>query len=467
MRITSEIKKLGYFWISSIPEKKVPGTLTISDGGRIELEVVGLFDESPTALARYFGPRHELIRLNGLVEEYGPVTLEECFFKTQNISLGGGVAKSQAHVSRAFIGASFENGEEILLNRFRFSVEGLDEWFGLSGIGVENDFSNKSATITYSPLDEVALNLDNKMVLKITFSWSLPGFPNIVEAKISQKTYFELLSIDKLRLSEFVSIAHKITTFLSLAVDKAVCVDHAIAESEDLLLGVSEGKSVPVPIKVYYEDLSYTRDIPTINAHDMLFQYAQIIDNAEAVMNSWLRAYDIVDPSLRLYFSVKTGAQKYLEGRFLALAQGIETFHRRQFSEKLMNEVEFDDLIDKICSQCPGDKKEWLLGRLRHGNELSFSRRLSRIIEPIKKYFGEKKQRCKLIRNIVDTRNYLTHYDISLEAVALKGVDLHRACLQLEAMFQLHFLLLLGFDQSGIENVIQNSAELRYKLRML
>lgn len=46
MRIREEFKKTGYFWLPSGPEKKIPGTLVISDGGEIELEVVGLFDES-------------------------------------------------------------------------------------------------------------------------------------------------------------------------------------------------------------------------------------------------------------------------------------------------------------------------------------------------------------------------------------------------------------------------------------
>ncbi|WP_293391509.1 hypothetical protein [Nevskia sp.] len=46
MRIKDEFKKSGYFWLASGPEKKIPGTLVITDGGNIELEVVGLFDES-------------------------------------------------------------------------------------------------------------------------------------------------------------------------------------------------------------------------------------------------------------------------------------------------------------------------------------------------------------------------------------------------------------------------------------
>ena len=45
MRIREEFKKLGDFWLPSAPDRKIPGTLSISDGGNIELEVAGLFND--------------------------------------------------------------------------------------------------------------------------------------------------------------------------------------------------------------------------------------------------------------------------------------------------------------------------------------------------------------------------------------------------------------------------------------
>ena len=36
MRIKEELKRSGYFWLPSEPDEKLPGTLSISDGGFIE-----------------------------------------------------------------------------------------------------------------------------------------------------------------------------------------------------------------------------------------------------------------------------------------------------------------------------------------------------------------------------------------------------------------------------------------------
>ena len=69
----------------------------------------------------------------------------------------------------------------------------------------------------------------------------------------------------------------------------------------------------------------------------MLFNFGAIKTNAQQVFNNWLNSYEYLSPALSLYFSTKAGAQKYLDGKFLALAQGLETHHRRTSSETLMD----------------------------------------------------------------------------------------------------------------------------------
>jgi hypothetical protein len=66
LRIKDEFKKSGYFWLPSAPEKRIPGTLVITDSGNIELEVVGLFDETIEGLNRALNGKDELERIMGL-----------------------------------------------------------------------------------------------------------------------------------------------------------------------------------------------------------------------------------------------------------------------------------------------------------------------------------------------------------------------------------------------------------------
>lgn len=464
MRIKEEFKKSGYFWLPSAPERKIPGTLVITDGGDIELEVVGLFDESIEGLNKALNGKDELERIIGHIEKHGLVTLDDCFYKNKNISFGG-ISKSSVYVSKAFLGVAYDDKEIILFNTFQFSVEGIDEWVGLSGIKVENQFEKRTATITYSPPEEISLNLHNGMKLLITFSWTLPGFPNTTEAKITQKTYFKLVSEQARPLSDFISTAYKITTLLCFAIDRTVCIERVSATLDTIVQDIGNGKTRPVLISVYYASLPYTKNEPKIDWHRMLFRYGQIREDAERIINNWFDAYDEIDPALNLYFSVKTGAHEYLDGKFLALAQGLETYHRRTSSEKLMDEGTYKELTECLIKQCPEENQEWLSERLRQGNEVNLGRRIKSIIEPFKEFLGTSKDRNKLIRSIVVTRNYLTHYDKSLESVAVSGRDLWLLCLKMEAIFQLHLLQVLGFTQAEVRSVFNNSNELQQKLK--
>jgi hypothetical protein len=154
-----------------------------------------------------------------------------------------------------------------------------------------------------------------------------------------------------------------------------------------------------------------------------------------------------------------------LEGKFLALAQGLETYHRRTSNEKLMDEAVFKELTENLIKQCPEENKEWLSGRLKYGNELSLRHRIKNIIEPFKEFIGTSKEQNKLISTIVDTRNYLTHYDKSLESKAASGRDLWWLCLKMEAIFQLRLLQVLGFTQEEVQSVFDHSHELQKKLK--
>lgn len=219
-------------------------------------------------------------------------------------------------------------------------------------------------------------------------------------------------------------------------------------------------------INIFYESISYSEKAPTRNPHEMLFTYWTIKDSAQEVFNNWINAYEFLNPAFNLYFSTKLGAHKYLEGKFLALAQGLETYHRRTSNETLMTADAFESLVADILKSCPKENIEWLQGRLKNGNEINLGKRLKRIIEPFKQYLGSSSERNKILRKIVDTRNYLTHYNKDLEVTYAKGKDLLLLCYKMEAIFNLHFLNVLGFTDEEIKKIVSNCYPLRQKLQV-
>jgi hypothetical protein len=122
VRIKEEFKRSGYFWLPSARERKLPGTLLISDGGNIELEVIGLFDESINALNSNIA----LKRIVGRIEKDGLVTLDNCSYMRTKLE-SGGISKSLVSIDRVFSGVEYEEGESVFFNILQFSVEGIDE----------------------------------------------------------------------------------------------------------------------------------------------------------------------------------------------------------------------------------------------------------------------------------------------------------------------------------------------------
>jgi hypothetical protein len=108
LRIKEEFKKSGYFWLPSAPENQIPGTLTIADGGNIELELVGLLYESTEGRNKVLNGNYELERIVGHIEKYGLVTLDDCSYKNRHISFGG-ISKSYVYVNQALIGVAYDD----------------------------------------------------------------------------------------------------------------------------------------------------------------------------------------------------------------------------------------------------------------------------------------------------------------------------------------------------------------------
>ena len=462
MRIEDEYVKTGYFWLPERDEKKIPGVLTIKNGGDIELEVVGFFDDSIKSL----NDDDELNRIIGHVEKDGLVTLENCFY-TQKKHAFGGISKSKLCVNKVLSGVAYDENESVTFNTLSFSVDCLDEWVGISGISTDSDCESNTATIRYSLPENISYDLNNGMKLEICFSCTTPGSTNTTEAKITQRVYFKLLSEDLRPLGDFTEIAYKLTNFLCFAIDTTVALKDLSVTSKEIQRDSGNGKQYPVSIKVFYPSIPFTEKVPDKSWHRMLFTYGTIKSNAQDVFNNWLRAYEVMAPALSLYFSTKNGAQKYLDGKFLALIQGLETYHRRTSDEKLMDSSKFASLVSTISKSCPAEYAEWLSGRLMHGNEINLGKRLKRIIEPFKDKLGSSKERSKLLRKIVDTRNYLTHYSENLKDNAAGGEELWNLCQKMEVIFQLHFLKVVGFSDEEIESVVENSYPLKQKINKI
>ena len=423
MRIREEIKRLGYFWLPSKPNRKVPGTLSILDGGIIGLEVLHRIGERSKA----FGD--DAKRIVGQIEKDDFVTLDQCSYADPGGS--GGILTHSFSIKRASTGVTYKEDESPRFNTLTFSIEGINEWIGRSSIEVDYQFKQDTVILSYGPLEHISLNLNNGIRLLIKPYMRFDGRfhtteefeinPKTDKFGISSKTDFELVSQEARELDEFIAVAQKITAFLCLAIDEIVCLDSMSATSNNPRRDIEEGATRMDPRNIYYSSWPYSKNEPKIDPHGMLFGFKAMPKDAERIINKWIEICEQIEPALDLYFLAKMGAQPSSEAKFLALAQSLEACHRR----------------------------------INSGRR-DFGKRLEDITQPFEDIIGNQTTREELIRKIVNTRNYLAHYDLRLESKAAKDEDLSLLCLKMEALFQLHILRLIDFNLEEIDSIVAN-----------
>ena len=215
----------------------------------------------------------------------------------------------------------------------------------------------------------ISFELSDGIQLDIGFSASTPSFPISQSATIEQRTYFKLSSRTALELDELLNLAFQLTTFVGFGLDATVSLNSVVATTDDLVQELDEGRTIPHKLEIIYQSLPFAIEPPKIEWFNMLFGFGEVRDRFSDVLKNWFSAYDNIGPALNLYFSVTNGGQKFLESQFLALAQCLETYHRRTSLEKLMDDEVFRSLLETIMKGCPEEHKEWLAGRLQFGTK--------------------------------------------------------------------------------------------------
>ena len=451
MKIKEEIKKSGDFWLPTIPDRKVPGTLSISAEGGIELEILRSLEPNIEAFSRNIGGFNRVV---GHVQEYGYVTLDGCQYKTRARSISVGQDILNAHsvlwVNRVFTGVKYHENEIPRFNTFTFSIEGLDEWFAMDVIRSDYEPNERIKIVAYKPIQSISFNLANGMQLEIILSVVHNSSLSPREEKITQETYFKLISKNDREFYEFTSIAQKLTDMLRFATNETVSLDSMSATSDNFLQANGENKT----INIYSPSGIYSKNTPQIHWDEMLFGFSDIHNNAEQVINKWIESYKQYENAFNLYFLAQLRLQPSNTTKFLTLAQCLEVYHRKNpdFDDKYMEEDAFKRIRKGLIKQFPKNGRNWFGARLKYAHELTLKDRIRKIVEPYEDFIGEENV-PQLIDYIVNTRHYLTHYNPDLESKTAKGRNLHILCLKMEMLFELCFLELIGFNREKIFSV--------------
>jgi len=413
--------ELGLFWLPGHEEHALSGRLQFDPkGDGINLSLVGTFDNAPDD-----GGDSEF-RIVGW-RGNDKVTLDRCLSFGTN-RRAPGIAESGYHANQMFVGHHFEQ-DELAFQSASVLLSDLDSWVGRSGIAVEDDYpqtESRTQTIysmAFTPPPEEACPFSRGRV-KLAFGWKSRGdpihgisfqqWPGIV-IEYDQMQAFEVIRKDVGRIQDLVT----------LCIDAPTAMDSLILRRPDIQATVLSGEDTGFaqPIEFIARPIRYVDPYQRRprHWHQMLLGFEEL-GGVEAIAR-WLDASQRFQRALDSFMSIKHARQMFSENRFLNVTFAAEAFHRITLGAPYMDEEAFNSLLDVYLENTPEEHCDWLLERIKHGNEPPLRKRLDQLAAragaATRPLIGNKSRWAYTLSQV---RNELTH--LGTNSRVFHGADL-------------------------------------------
>ncbi|MFU6892145.1 HEPN domain-containing protein [Pseudomonas aeruginosa] len=446
MHLSEPVIKKGFFFTPLEPNKKYPGVMTISDGGNIEVELTA--DDS--AFTSF--DDMEIGRLIGIVEG-GYVTLEGCGYRKKSMSFPGLPATSYIDAKMAFVGVGLEEPGEFL--SMQFGVDGLSEWWNQSAFkfDIGRDFQDFKLSVEIPP--PVEFLLPDGTQFKISIDARIPGGRKFPTFEFFHQAVIQLTPPEPKPFDYFTGLSHQITRFFAFLIGNPVAIHSLSAKLNDPQLD-----PLHQWLQVYFRSLNNPtkkRDKP-FRSLEMLLPYSSVESGLQSLLSKWLEEYENLGPALHHYYLIQDGSHRYIDTKFISMAQALEAFHRRTTEMTRWPKSEYKLKVDAIIESCPDSDKEWLKEKLNFGNEVTLADRLRNMLEPYSSVFGGEDSVANIVKQTKDTRNYHAHYDAKGARKATKGAALVALTFRLQVLFTLCIVVRLGLKVEEALNLVKTEA---------
>lgn len=187
----------------------------------------------------------------------------------------------------------------------------------------------------------------------------------------------------------------------------------------------------------------------------MLFASGQIEPRLTEVFSRWFELYEELGPALDQMFAALYGEYRLADTRFLAVAQALESYHRRRFSIAPEDLAAHERRVARITSACAQEDAEWLAEALQYEYEPPLRARINGLFKRVGRPFllgmsGPRRKQDSVAHSIATYRNKLAHLTLTSAELDAALIDLHDLTLQMLVILKANLLLDLGFQPADL-----------------
>jgi hypothetical protein len=446
----------GLFFLSDHKNDKLPGTLTIYPSGLGNLEVLGAFPGQGLLNKR------EQVTILGILFNGDKVSLIDSY-KGKGVYAAGGTFVNYST-------GTIIHGTHILSRSVDFfytisvEIDQLQEWIGIDG--GEMSFSFDLKTMNYKYEEPVAIEFDIDETLKgsIYFKnefWDGLDFKYTSE----QKTRFEIESSEDVSADYLIKKAYSFQKLISIFIGQKVRILKCVLQSRhERVKYISDGDELndDRPLKTiftYFSDHQRYSELP--DRPVFFVRYSDVATIFENTVKNW---YKIVEgelaPVTNILLEAIADHRVFEESDFIKTWQGIEAFHRLILQDtdqlKRVHKEKISRIKELIADEI---LKKWALSALHFGYEPAAKERLRSIIKDHSHLLGASPSDeaiQKWVKEMGDTRNYLTHFDPTGKSKKIAGKKLYQYTCLLKLLLIILIMKQLGVEDDLLKNLHQH-----------
>lgn len=459
--LTDEFEIKGNWWIPNT-DKEVAGILFYKHD-KITLELIGNINED-----EMFDEANRYSTLYGFSDKGEKFSLYNLVLSSSTFSVPG--FSTQSFIVNEFIvGGHFENKDDINVHSMIVFPTYLAEW--LQRQHYSKEYKTEGDRIFLNSIEwndvenfKVLIEEPNFLIEEV----------NIVEGKTdtqyfnwTNKTGLKITPNDTKNIGWYMQTISAIRSFLTTLVNQPI-YETCVIYLGDFNTTWDEEENKIRHRYMHFRTVRKMKLKEKFNSRSALIKFADIEENINFILNNWFKFHNDYKTVLELY-SDEFYKPMYINSSFLSYVQSLEIYHRRKFDSKLFLESDYNTYMEKLKEFVEKEIPEFttkIASMKQHGNEVNLGKRLKEIINSLssdtKLYlFGNSKKRDKFIMQLVETRNYLTHFDKTGKNNILEDTDsLLNAVMRMQALITLIILIDLGIDEEVVLNRIKESNKL-------
>lgn len=443
-RLTEPFETSGSWWNPALPDEQVPGRLRYSPREGINLELDGRLRGS-----KYRDHRTWPI-ICGETRTGQACTLLRA--SERSTSTGPRSETSKLDAQYSLVGCALEKPEFLQFSSARAEYSNLTAWMGRRPFVWPDPPSkrDRSYSISYNAPKDMRVSLRELGFTQTIGCWCAASQSlQEVDLRFGDSVLFRPLR--KQNFSWFLHRMHEFRNLLSL-----LMVEPTKYERVDLQFGnhlqPGSRKMIRDYARLLFRQAWGEVQVRSLDNFRIPLDHKALACVFPDILANWYRRYGELQPVFDLFFLPIYNRTLNIEFQFLGLLQALEAFHRTTIGGSYVSVSEYESTYRHLVSEIPADlttgHRDALKSRMRYGYEYSLRKRLSELADALTKQTvyavtaGEDPSR--FLRKVVDTRNYLTHYDERLKTASLGPTEMIKANHSLTLLLRLLILREIG-----------------------